>query len=238
MMDQIEKEETYSDSDTAVTPKKTPMKNAEPPVPQVDFEAELNNVNNIILTNNSHVLPNKVSCSRLQFLNRCRLRSSKLYIVERFHLASKLRSNQLRNRGNIHSWLTGLLESVCRLFEFFDCLWILIFGDTVQRTNSLPYFRESFSFSHLIFLFSSSCRQYHKQTIDIHRLQHRQPHQKRNRRVWTKHRVKRRHRAWNERSERCDHRRRTRTITAMMITTKVKNKQTNKMENNFDLLNI
>lgn len=63
MMDQIEKEETYSDSDTAVTPKKNPMKNAEvdtPPV-QVDFEAELNNVNNIILTNNSHVLPNKVS---------------------------------------------------------------------------------------------------------------------------------------------------------------------------------
>lgn len=63
MMDQIEKEETYSDSDTAVSPKKTPMKNeVETPVPvQIDFEAELNNVNNIILTNNSHVLPNKVS---------------------------------------------------------------------------------------------------------------------------------------------------------------------------------
>lgn len=63
MMDQIEKEETYSDSDTAVTPKKSPMKNvdAPPPAVQIDFEAELNNVNNIILTNNSHVLPNKVS---------------------------------------------------------------------------------------------------------------------------------------------------------------------------------
>lgn len=62
MMDQIEKEETYSDSDTAVTPKKTPTKNVEAVVPvQIDFEAELNNVNNIILTNNSNVLPNKVS---------------------------------------------------------------------------------------------------------------------------------------------------------------------------------
>lgn len=64
MMDQIEKEETYSDSDTAVTPKKTPTKNAEvaaPPPVQIDFEDELNNVNNIIVTNNSNVLPNKVS---------------------------------------------------------------------------------------------------------------------------------------------------------------------------------
>lgn len=65
MMDQIEKEEAYSDSDTAVTPKKTPMKNnaetPETPV-QIDFEAELNNVNNVILTNNSHGLPNRVSC--------------------------------------------------------------------------------------------------------------------------------------------------------------------------------
>ncbi len=66
MMDQIEKEETYSDSDTAVTPKKMPNRNADgdtvTPVPvQIDFEAELNNVNNVILTNNSHVLPNKVS---------------------------------------------------------------------------------------------------------------------------------------------------------------------------------
>ena len=62
MMDQIEKEETYSDSDTPVTPKKTPMKNADVETPvQIDFEAELNNVNNIIVTNNSHVLPNKVS---------------------------------------------------------------------------------------------------------------------------------------------------------------------------------
>jgi len=61
-MDQIEKEETYSDSDTAVTPKKTSMKNVDAPPPvQIGFEAELNNVNNIILTNNSHVLPNKVS---------------------------------------------------------------------------------------------------------------------------------------------------------------------------------
>lgn len=68
MMDQIEKEETYSDSDTAVTPKKTPMKNVDAPVVQVDFEAELNNVNNIILTNNSHVLPNKVSSSQTIFL--------------------------------------------------------------------------------------------------------------------------------------------------------------------------
>lgn len=69
-MDQIEKEETYSDSDTAVTPKKTPMKNVDTPVVQVDFEAELNNVNNIILTNNSHVLPNKVSSSQtIFFLN-------------------------------------------------------------------------------------------------------------------------------------------------------------------------
>lgn len=67
MMDQIEKEETYSDSDTAVSPKKTPMKNVEAPV-QVDFEAELNNVNNIIVTNNSHALPNKVSRKlQLQF---------------------------------------------------------------------------------------------------------------------------------------------------------------------------
>lgn len=67
MMDQIEKEETYSDSDTAVTPKKTPMKNdidAPAPTPtQTDFEAELNNVNSIVITNNSHVLPNKVSIS-------------------------------------------------------------------------------------------------------------------------------------------------------------------------------
>lgn len=65
MMDQIEKEEAYSDSDTAVTPKKTPMKNVDAPPVQIDFEAELNNVNNIILTNNSHVLPNKVSTRRL-----------------------------------------------------------------------------------------------------------------------------------------------------------------------------
>lgn len=67
MMDQIEKEESYSDSDTAVSPKKTPIKNVDAPV-QIDFEAELNNVNNIILTNNSHVLPNKVS-TRLMFYN-------------------------------------------------------------------------------------------------------------------------------------------------------------------------
>lgn len=71
MMDQIEKEEAYSDSDTAVTPKKNPMKNAdvETPIVQVDFEAELNNVNNIILTNNSHVLPNKVSSKKKHFFS-------------------------------------------------------------------------------------------------------------------------------------------------------------------------
>lgn len=77
MMDQIEKEETYSDSDTAVTPKKAQIKNAEvntPPV-QIDFEAELNNVNNIIVTNNSHALPNKVSGCRLLGINFFDVRS-------------------------------------------------------------------------------------------------------------------------------------------------------------------
>lgn len=76
MMDQIEKEETYSDSDTAVTPKKAQIKNVEVNTPvQIDFEAELNNVNNIVLTNNSHVLPNKVSCRILLKITFSRQRS-------------------------------------------------------------------------------------------------------------------------------------------------------------------